>query len=250
MRTNIIFLIALILAISALACPFWFDPFPSLGGDSQYGKVVLARVNTYETYQKTLSDTIFSTNASIMGVDFFDAGDRNNDITSQYGGDTNDTFACAWPVTFYIWFQTNSANLGQEYAYNRAMIQYFEGSNSLDSTEWNTIYTITNFSGVESVEGAHFGIVTWYPPKTNNTYYLVRVWAQLKSGAENASTNGINIDKDGNGNPFDWNDYEVMLIRVIPSMKPGSRSMSTNSKFMWRGRDGAEVLPRDRGYGQ
>jgi hypothetical protein len=214
-----IFLIALTVCTATLAC--WFDPRPL----DSYGKVVITMANTYETLQKLYEGLIFSTNNSIIALEFFDAGDTNADITADNGGNTNDTFACVWPVTFYVWFQTNTWQGG---GYKQAVIQYFEGTNTEELTSWTTMYTITNFTTVNGTEGAHFGLVTWYPPKTNNVHYLIRVWAQLSNNWQNARLNVSNIDKDGSFDPIDWNDSEVLLIKTIPVQKPGSRNPYTS----------------------
>ena len=216
---------AIMLAAGATVSLGWFDPSPVPEESSQYGKVIITRANTFETYPKD-DPRVFSTNASAVDVEFFDAGDVDADITSQYGGNASDTFACAWPVTFYVWFQTNSFSVGEGGGYKTARLQYFQGTSTGTSTNWTDIATITNFTTVNGIDGAHFGLVTWYPPATNNVQYLVRVWAELRDGPQNALLTSTNITKQGNGDPADWNDYEVLLVKAIPYKKPGARSMS------------------------
>ena len=146
------------------------------------------------------------------------------DITSQYGGTAGDTFACAWPITFYVWFQTNTMTVAEFGGYKTAKLQYFQGTDSGSSTEWTDIATVTNFASMNGYQGAHFGLVTWYPPATNDVYYLVRVWAELRDGPQNALTNSTNITKDGTvSDSTDWNDYEVLLIKSIIYKKPGTK---------------------------
>lgn len=215
---TVILLLTLGMAVSALA---WFDPDPSPGEQSQ--KVIITRANTFETYPKN-NPNVFSTNATAADISFFDAGDINADITSQYGGTADDTFACAWPITFYVWFQTNTMTVAEFGGYKTAKLQYFQGTDSGESTEWTDIATVTNFASMNGYQGAHFGLVTWYPPATNNVYYLVRVWAELRDGPQNALTNSTNITKDGTiSDSTDWNDYEVLLIKSIRYKKPGIR---------------------------
>ena len=205
----------------------WFDPYPTPEAPSQYGKVIITRANTFETYPKD-DPRVFSTNSSALDVDFFDAGDLDEDITVQYGGNSSDTFACAWPVTFYVWFQTNTLSVHEGGGYKTAKLQYFKGTNSESSVAWNTIYTVTNFNTMNGIEGAHFGLITWYPPETNNVHYLIRVWAELQNGMQNALLDSTDIDKDGTVDNTDWNDYEVLLIKTIRYKKPGARSLETS----------------------
>lgn len=207
-------LTALIVMASFLTAKAWFDPDPPY-----YGKIIITRANTYETYQK--DQDVFNEDASIAGVAFFDAGDVDADITLLYGGDPVNTFDCAYPATFYFWFQTNSTLSNYEWA--EARFQYHVGTDTGPSTAWTTIATITNFPpsflGNKTV---HFGFFTWTPPTTNNVYYLVRIWGKLKNGMENADLTATSINKDGDGNT--WDDNEVLLIRAIPWKKPGARS--------------------------
>jgi hypothetical protein len=193
----------------------WFDPSPT-----KYGKVVITRANTYVTVPTNVDLSLTNT---LVGVEFFDYGDIAPDITTNYGGDSNDTFHVAWPVTFFVYFFTNSGSVAEGGGYDQAQLQYFLGTNSFSDTEWSniTVNPITNFDGMVAVEGGHFGLVTWTPPYVTNSNYLVRVWARLANGMENASQTAINIDKDGNGS--DWQDYEVLLIKTLEYKKPGAR---------------------------
>jgi hypothetical protein len=200
--------------LSALA---WFDPY-----DPYYGKVAITRANTYVTVPSNIN---LSTMASFVGVNFFDFGDVDPEITADYGGDPADTFHVAWPVSFCVYFFTNSASVAEGGGYSMARLQYMEGTNSGSSTSWTDmpISPITNFNGLLGVEGGHFGLVTWTPPKVTNTYYLIRVWARLKNGMESASLTSLNIDKDGTANQNDWNDYEVLLVKTLQYKKPGAK---------------------------
>jgi len=212
--------IAFLTMIGATLSLAWFDPSPSPGAPSQYGKVIITRANTFETYPQD-NPNVFSTNATALDISFFDAGDVDDDITAQYGGNASDTFACAWPVTFYVWFQTNTLSVYEGGGYKTAKLQYFEGTDSGSSTEWHDIQTVTNFSYMNGLQGAHFGLITWTPPATNNVYYLIRAWAELQNGMQNGLTNSTDIGKNGTVDPADWSDYEVLMIKAIPYKKPG-----------------------------
>lgn len=212
---GIITAIVIAVVLSASEAFGFFDP-----SGPYYGKVMILRANTYETYPTNVD--VMSPGVSMVSQPFYDQGDTNADITANYGGNPTNTFYCAWPVSIYVYLQTNAEVLiGGEYEV--AKLQYFEGSNSLTSVAgWTDIETITNFSGVLAVPGAHFGLVTWQPPKTNNVFYLIRIWARLKNGMQNASTNSLYIDKRGNNNVSDWNNYEVLLTKTCPTKKPQS----------------------------
>jgi len=209
-------LLSILLAI-ALGIPMvanaWFD-------DSEpWGRVMITRANTYETYQK--DQDVFNPTGPLTSIDFFDRGDVDPDITLLYGGDPNNTFDCAWPVTFYFWFMTNSPLTG--YDYEEARFQYHIGTNTASSANWVTIDTITNFPpSFFEHNTVHFGFLTWTPPIVDNSNYLLRVWAVLENGMENADQTALNIDSEGDG--ITWQDYEVLWIRAIPWKKPGSRS--------------------------
>ena len=194
----------------------WFDPY-----SEYYGKVVVTRANTYVAVPSTVN--LSDPGVSLVGTNFFDFGDVDPEITADYGGNPSDTFHTAWPVSLYVYFYTNSGDITEGGGYDIARLQYIEGENSGSSTNWTDVpgSPITNFNGLMGVEGGHFGIITWTPPKTNNVYYLVRIWARLKSGGQSASLAASNIDKDGG--PDDWNDYEVLLIKSMTYKKPGSR---------------------------
>lgn len=216
-----IFPFLFIMSVAGLSLA-WFDPSPSPGEPSQFGKVIITRVNTFETYPKD-NPNVLSTNTSALGISFFDAGDVDPDITSQYGGNAADAFNCAWPITFYVWFQTNTTSVGEGGGYKTAKLQYFQGLDSGISTEWTDISVVTNFNSMNGYEGAHFGLITWMPPATNDVYYLIRVWAELSDGQQNGLTNSTNITKDGTEDQSDWSDYEVLLMKAVDSQKPGVR---------------------------
>jgi hypothetical protein len=218
-RKTFIFILS-VFVMMVLTANAWFDPNPPY-----YGRVIITRANTYETYQK--DQDVFNPTNSLEGIDFFDRGDVDADITALYGGDPNNTFNVAWPVTFYFWFQTNAVTAG--YAYDEARFQYHEGTNTASSTNWTTIGTITNFpASFFNNQTVHFGFLTWTPPHVTNSHYLVRVWARLENGMQNGDLNATNIDSEGDGNT--WDDYEVLLVKVIPYKKPGSRSFTDDSR--------------------
>jgi len=234
----------LLLAAAAGVSLGWFESEPP-PDDGPYGRVMITRVNTFETYLK--SANVFATNASMVGVEFFDAGDVHPDITSQYGGNASDTFACAWPITIYVWFQTNSASVAEYHGYKTAKLQYFQGTDTGTSTNWTDIATITNFVTANGIEGAHFGLVTWYPPATNNVYYLIRVWAELFDGPQSALLTSTGITKQGTVDMADWNDYEVVLVKAIPYKKPGTRAIAPEPGCL--GEPGPQDFPSSKRRG-
>ena len=235
-------LLSILLAI-ALGLPMvanaWFD-------DSEpWGRVMITRANTYETYQKDV-DAVFNPTGPLSGTEFFDRGDVDPDITELYGGDPNNTFDCAWPVTFYFWFMTNSPLAG--YDYEEAIFQYHIGTNTASSTNWVTIDTVTNFppSFFENTT-VHFGFLTWTPPIVDNSNYLLRVWAVLENGMESSDLTATDIDSEGDG--ITWQDYEVLWIRAIPWKKPGSRSAasfsSTSATKSYSHVESEKTLPKE-----
>lgn len=209
--TAIASVVVAVVMASALALA-WFDPSPT-----DFGKVIITRANDYITYDST---NYFRPGVTAAGTNWFDLGDTDPKIWKEYNGNPSHPFSVAWPVTIYVWIQTNSAVLvgGR---YEIAKLQYMQGTNSGVSTNWVDIATITNFEYTLSNHGAHFGLVTWYPPDTNNVNYLIRIWARLENGMQSASLFSTGIDKNGDGIASDWNDCEVLGLKVIPTKRPG-----------------------------
>ena len=215
----------------------WFDPSPPY-----YGKIIITRANTYETYSDT---NVLQEDVSLVGTDFFDLGDTAPQITENYGGDPVNTFNVAYPVTFYFWFQTNSITAG--YGWSEARFQYHTGTNTEDAIDWVTIATITNFPpSFMNNQTVHFGFLKWTPPNTTNSDYLVRVWGRLENGMQNGNLLATNIDKDGDGNT--WQDCEVLLVKSIPYRKPGTRQLTEIVESAYWHVAKGEDLPVEPGY--
>jgi hypothetical protein len=147
-------------------------------------------------------------------------GDENFIADHIAGPVTPNPFYIAYPIQFFVWIQSGSPS-----PYDTATLEYYNGTpkegDTVD-TDWVNIATITEFTPVEGIEGAHFGIVTWTPPTHSDNYYLVRIWAQLENGMQSADKSETNINKDGNYDTGGtWNDYEVVLVKVANRVKPG-----------------------------
>lgn len=144
----------------------------------------------------------------------YDYGDTTNSITARAGSfSAANAFAVGYPVTVGVMFEWDITGV-----YLSSTLQYFQGTNSGASTNWLTIGTITNaFDEAEGVEGAHFGLITWYPPATTNIQYLVRIYATAdKSGTNYISSDlsATNISAAGDGDT--WSDWSVLGVKVIP----------------------------------
>lgn len=222
--------IILILSLLTAVTYGWFDPSPDY-----YGRVIITRANTFETYSKEDESDIFQTEppfTPLTGIDFFDLGDTDEDITASYGGNNDFSFYVAYPVTLYFWFQSPG-----DFEYNHARIQYFDLGSSADpetattgsSTNWVDIVEMNEFETVHfDRKSVVFGFSTWTPPNTNN-YYFIRVYAELEGGLwVNGELEAINITKDGDGES--WQDYEILMIRAIPYQKPGTRAFTADER--------------------
>jgi len=189
----------------------WFGPPPG-----NYGAIAITRVNQYNTSTNPSPWDISVTDVSIYEKTFFDYGDTNYIPDHVAGRMATNAFYCGYPITFNIWIRNSSTAPS---GYSSATLEYFQGTNSLNSTNWINISTITNFIPVQGIEGAHFGVLTWTPPYRTNELYLVRIWAGLKNGMQSADKKEENIDKDGNAQT--WKDSEVVLIKVRDKQVPG-----------------------------
>lgn len=187
-------LFILLIGISANA---WFPP-PGVGT----GRVWIARAETFDAW--------------CPGTNY-DYGATNAVITQKYGGDNKKAFECSWPITFFIYFTTFLSGV-----YTNSTLEYFEGNDSGASTNWTVIERITDFETVEGIEGAHFKLITWYPPKTNGIEYLIRVWAKVVDNNtiewESGDKDETDINKDGN--VTSWRPEAVLLIKTNPNRLP------------------------------
>jgi len=195
MRRNIITIIIGATLIS-LSCAWFYGP-----GNLTGKRVYITSCNYYDTLSPTNN---------------FDYGDTNAAITERVGGfSAANAFIVGYPTTFGVMLEWDLAKV-----YLSATLQYFQGTNSGASANWITIGTITNsVEKAEGKEGAHFGLITWYPPANTNVEYLVRIYAV--GTADGYETNWIssdlsatNIDSHGDGNT--WSDWSVVGIKVIP----------------------------------
>ena len=144
----------------------------------------------------------------------YDYGDTNAAITARAGGfSAANAFVVGHPITFGIMLEWDLTGV-----YKSAKLQYFQGTNSGTSSNWITIGTLTNsFDESEGTEGAHFGLITWYPPETTNVEYLVRLYATAEASGINYISSDLaatNITCNGDGNT--WSDWSVLGIKVIP----------------------------------
>ena len=150
----------------------------------------------------------------------YDLGDTNAAITARAGGfNSAHAFEVGYPVQVLV---KPEYDLTAEYT--KIVLQYFQGTNSGTSSNWTTICTITNsLDEAEGKEGAHFGLITWYPPAVTNVPYLLRVYCEaVKSGTNYVQVNlaATNINCNGDGLPWGeggtWFDWAVLGIKVIP----------------------------------
>jgi hypothetical protein len=185
----------------------WFSP--SGGG----GAIAITRANQYNTSTFQSPWNIRNT-ADIYKPTFFDYGESGY-IPDNIAGRVKTPFYCGYPLTFDIWMSPHSSSVAN---YSEVTLEYFQGTNSLNSLDWVTIGKITQFQTVEGIEGAHFGTLNWIPPNTTNEYYLIRIFGVLDNGIQSASKLAKNIDKDGGSG---WYDSQVVLIRAADVMVPG-----------------------------
>jgi len=195
MRKKIMTIIMGAILVS-LSCAWFYGP-----GNLTGKRVYITSCNAYDTLSPDGN---------------YDYGNTNAAITARAGGfSAENAFIVGYPCTFGVMMEWDLGKI-----YLSAKLQYFQGTNSGTSTNWITIGTITNvFDEAEGVEGAHFGLITWYPPETTNVEYLVRIYAV--GTADGYETNWIssdlaatNITCNGDGNT--WYDWSVLGIKVIP----------------------------------
>ena len=173
-------------------------------------KAQITAVNEFETYSGVNSN--------------FDLGDVDTLIGTNFARKVNPTnyFLCAWPITFRVYMTDPSPDA---LAYMSAKLEYISGTNATTSTNWTEIASLSSnqFAPVVGTVGAHFGIVTWTPPNTNNQLYLVRIFAQIMSNGvltvESGDRNVTNITASGDG--ATWEDEEILSIKSIPNQRPG-----------------------------
>ena len=191
---KILTLILLCITTTALA---WFDP--TVGTNS---KIYITSCNGFDTLSPDSN---------------YDVGDTNAEITLRSGQySTMNVFNVGSPIQLLVKFNTD---LTATFIYGK--LEYITGTNS-GASAWTEISTITDITDIESVEGAHFGLITWYPPDSN-TYYLIRISAKLqKNGqwyytpaAANPTNGNVNITKDGG---IGWPDWNVLGIKTIPNI--------------------------------
>jgi hypothetical protein len=192
MRQKIITIIMGAILVS-LSCAWFYSP-----GYPSGKKVYITSCNGFDTLAPDSN---------------YDYGDTNAAITARAGGfSAEDAFLVGYPVTFGVMLDWDLTGI-----YQTAKLQYFQGTNSGTSTNWITIGTITNsFDELEGKEGAHFGLVTWYPPVVTNVQYLVRIYATVEASGTNyisSNLSATNIDAHGDGNT--WSDWSVLGIKVI-----------------------------------
>ena len=193
MRKIIITIIASAI-LASLSCAWFYGP-----GNPTGKKVYITSCNGFDTLSPDSN---------------YDYGDTNDIITARAGGfDADDAFAVGYPVTFGVMFEWDITKV-----YLSATLQYFQGTNSGTSTNWITIGTIANsFDEAEGKEGAHFGLITWYPPASTNVQYLIRIYATGEGVGTNyisSNLSATNITAAGDGST--WSDWSVLGVKAIP----------------------------------
>ena len=196
-------LICILLTLIANVGLAWFDPV--VGSKNL---IYITCCNAFDT---------LSTNYN------YDVGDTNQVITTRSGGySATNAFRVGVPIQLLVKIETDLSA-----TFKHAKLEYFEGTNTGESTTWNTINTFTDLTDAEGIEGAHFGLITWYPPKTN-VYYLLRVsalverdahWYYTPIGAgygQSGSTNSAVTNIDCNGG-LGWPDWTVLGIQTTTS---------------------------------
>lgn len=137
-----------------------------------------------------------------------------------FGENFDDGFTNGYPLTFQIYVVPNDPTFSLASNYVRVALEYFQGTNTLSSTNWTEFAAITSDFNVYTGAVRTLTFAEWVPPATNQ-WYLIRLYGeQIAPGSgSNLDRTEANVDSEGG---VTHDDEEVVLIYVTDNKRPGT----------------------------